>query len=313
MADKSSKIDKTVISEAIKSVQATIKKIQENETHDIDASSMEPMTGEGNPGDVPGNADGKNPDVASANANDLAAIARVSEELEDEMDKEKLSESIKTKIHSLIEAKVASKFKTLKEENEAEFAKKEDELLDQMDAYADEVVQEWVKENKVAIQESYMSRRVMKLAEGLKKLFKENNVDIDSDTSDIIDGYKSENDELRNELNEAISRNASMKKVIAEGKKALVLEKVLTAKAGLAKTQILAIRKLAESTEYESDEQFLNTLDKKVEEELAGSDNHDTPITIDNPKEMNNVGLDAVVPATQSGPTLEEAIAKFRK
>jgi hypothetical protein len=80
-----------------------------------------------------------------------------------------------------------------------------DEMIENLDAYLDYVVAEWMEENAIAIESGIKVEMAESFMEGLKELFYEHNVDIDEDTVDVVAALESELEEMAEEANKAIN------------------------------------------------------------------------------------------------------------
>lgn len=134
-----------------------------------------------------------------------------------------LSEEFKLKAATIFEAAITSKVKEIAEEMEVDYNKKFDEesakakseLVEKVDNYLNYVVNEWMKENELAIETGVKVEMAESLMTGLKSLFEEHNIEIDDETIDVVAGLEEEVEELKTTANEKISENVDLQKQIA--------------------------------------------------------------------------------------------------
>ena len=192
-------------------------------------------------------------------------IEIATEELDDEIEKEKLSESFKAKIHNLIKLKEEAIAADLEDKFEDYKKEYEEDLLDKEDEYLEEVVDEFLDQNKVAVKESIKTRIVEGFIEDMKALLQKYNINIPEEEVSKAEEYAEECDELKQELNDTIVESIRLKKALKESKKQVLVERALRM-AKLTESDERKLRKLAEDVDYVDDDQFVKDFDKKVDE-----------------------------------------------
>lgn len=216
-------------------------------------------------------------DSAEANKKTIAtkpsaASSSMKEQIEEIFGSD-ISEEFKEKATVIFEAAVAAKVADIKESFESEkaaletqyqdtFAKQKEELLaemtEQVDSYIDYVVQEWVKENQVAIDNSLRADIAENFMTKLRDLFVESYIDIPEEKVDVVAEMASKLEELESKLNDTIAENINLKATIAESEKDVIFNQV---SEGLAMTQVEKFRKLAEGVDYDEQENYRKKLE----------------------------------------------------
>jgi len=143
------------------------------------------------------------------------------------------------------------------EESVTEFA---EELTEKVDGYLSYAVEEWMKENELAIESGIKTEVTENFINGLKNLFVEHYIDIPEESVDVLEALAGKTDELESGLNEAIEQNITLQQEINESRK---FEILVQSCDGLADTQIEKLRGLAEGVEFEDADQYqdaINTL-----------------------------------------------------
>ena len=142
-----------------------------------------------------------------------------------------LSEEFKQKAATIFEAAITSKVKEIAEEMEVDYNKKFDEevskakssLVEKVDNYLNYVVNEWMKENELAIERGIKGEIAEDFINGLKKLFEDHYIDVPDEKYDVLEDQASKIEELEKKLNEEIGKNVEMTKENSSLKKSDIL------------------------------------------------------------------------------------------
>jgi len=195
-----------------------------------------------------------------------AEDVNVAEDVEAMFAGEDLSEDFTSKATTIFEAAVVSKvneiLETVTVDLEAELeAEKEDiveSLTSRLDDYMEYVVEEWMKENELAVEQGIRAEIAENFMVGLRNLFTESYIDIPDEKVDLVDELAAKVAELEESVNEEVEKNIASRKELAEAKKAIVLRDVTE---GLTESQVVKMKSLAEGVEFESAEDY----EKKLE------------------------------------------------
>ena len=188
------------------------------------------------------------------------------EEVDEHMDalvagSDDLSEEFKTKAATVFESAVNSKVKEIAETMDADYnnkleqesAKAKEELTEKVDSYLSYVVEEWMKENEIALERGIKGEIAEDFITGLKKLFSEHYIDVPDEKYDVLEAQATKIEDLEKKLNEQIEKNVELNKDNAVKTKNEVMAEVA---ADLADTQKEKFAKLAEEIEYSTSEDF---------------------------------------------------------
>ena len=178
---------------------------------------------------------------------------------------EGLSEDFKKKASTIFEAAVHAKVvdevnKRMEEQAKEVDASKDEfqkELTEKVDGYLTYVVEEWMKENELAIERGIRSELVEDFMTGLKTLFTEHYIDLPEEKVDMVDDLFTKVEELETSLDEEINRGVELQKELAQFKKD---DAVKEATKDLADSDSEKISKLAEGIEFENSEQYIEKL-----------------------------------------------------
>ena len=176
---------------------------------------------------------------------------------------EDLSENFKNKAATIFEAAVNAKVKEQKEKIQAAYDEKlqEDiesqkgELVTKVDSYLNYVVEEWMKENSIAIERGIKGEIAEDFISGLKKLFEDHYIDVPDEKYNVLEDQANKIEELEKKLNEQVDKNVEQNKALGEMKRQDIIDE---ASKDLADTAKEKFNKLAEEVEYSNEEDFKN-------------------------------------------------------
>ena len=179
---------------------------------------------------------------------------------------EELSEEFREKAKVVFEAALNSKVKEIQEALETQYATQLEEakeelktsLVERVDSYLEYVCEEWMTENELAVEHGIKSEMTESFLSGMKSLFEEHYVTIPEDKYDVLESMVEKLDEMETKLNEQIDKNIGLNKRLAESSAQDVLTQV---SSGLAETQKEKLASLAESVEFESEEEYREKLE----------------------------------------------------
>ena len=185
-----------------------------------------------------------------------------------------LSEEFKQKAATVFEAAIKSKVKEIAEDIQADYDKKlteetsksKDELVEKVDSYLAYVVEEWMKENELALERGIKGEIAEDFISGLKKLFEDHYIDVPDEKYNVLEDQSSKIEELNKKLNESIEKNVELTKENGEHKRQNIIDE---ASKELADTQKEKFNKLAEEVEYSNEEDFTAKV-KTIKESYFG-------------------------------------------
>jgi len=179
-----------------------------------------------------------------------------------------LSEDFKIKAATIFEAAVKSKVRSEIEriheevltEKEGEIDSFKDELAEKVDTYLNYVVEEWTKENELAIERGLKGEIAEDFISGLKQLFEDHYIDVPDEKYDVLEAQSEKISELEDKLNESIDKTVELTKISSN----LIREQVISeVSEDLADTEIEKFKSLTEDVDFTDEESFrvkLNTL-----------------------------------------------------
>ena len=189
----------------------------------------------------------------------------MTEHLESLFNGENLSEEFMSKTAVIFEAALNERTSKIREQVlresasiiEEEVQKVTEELATRLDEYLNYAVDEWMKENKLAVENGIRTEIAESFIGGLKNLFETHYIEVPEKKHDILEDLFNENQELESALNEQIKANMEISKEVTAGQaRAIFLETV----SDLSRVDAERLASLAESIEFSSSEDFQNKL-----------------------------------------------------
>ena len=174
---------------------------------------------------------------------------------------EDLSEEFKSKAATIFEAAVNSKVKEAKKKMHAGYEEKlkeesekaKGELVEKVDSYLAYVVEEWMKENELALERGIKGEIAEDFISGMKKLFEEHYISVPDEKYDVLEDQASKIESLEKKLNEEIEKNVELNKVKSDKDRTLIVKEMSEDLADTAKEKF---NKLAEEVEYSNETDF---------------------------------------------------------
>ena len=174
---------------------------------------------------------------------------------------EGLSEEFKSKAATIFEAALKSKVSEMKKKMNASYEQKlkeesdnaKAELVEKVDSYLSYVVEEWMKENALAVERGIKGEIAEDFISGLKKLFEDHYIDVPDEKYDVLEDQASKIEDLEKKLNEQIEKNVELNKENGDLVKQDIIDE---AASSLTDTQKEKFNKLAEEVEFSNSEEF---------------------------------------------------------
>jgi len=221
------------------------------------------------------------------------------EKMKEDMDAllsgENLSEEFVTKATTIFEAAVIARAEEVISEAEEQLMEEfeiaveaiKEDLASKVDGYLNYMVEEWMKDNEIAIQSGLKAEITEEFLTGLRDLFIEHNIDIPEDKVDIVEELAAQLEATEAVLNEEIARGIELSQALNEQKK---IEAIYTACEGLTQTQVEKMKSLAEGVDFTTEEEFTTKLDTlkesyfKADVKVATTDALDDEVLLEEEK-----------------------------
>ena len=206
---------------------------------------------------------------------DIEALTAGEDGLSEEF-KSKATTIFEAAVHAKVVDEVNARMEQQAKEQEAGSKEFQKELTEKVDGYLTYVVEEWMKENELAIERGIRSELVEDFMSGIKTLFTEHYIDIPEEKVDMVDDLFTKVEDLETSLDEEINRGVELQKELAQFKKDDALQ---SATKDLADTDSEKISKLAEGIEFENTEQYIEKLNVLKESYFPKTDSVTSEIT----------------------------------
>lgn len=172
-----------------------------------------------------------------------------------------LSEDFKAKATSIFEAAVIARVNaemdkvasSLEEKYATDVAEYKDGIVEKIDSYLNYVVENWMKENELALENGLRTEIAEDFMAGLKVLFKEHYIEVPEEKYDVIGELQAKAAELEAKLDEAIGSNVDLNKEVTSLKRQAVVEEL---SKDLADTEAAKLGKLLEGVDFENEDLY---------------------------------------------------------
>jgi len=177
-----------------------------------------------------------------------------------------LSEEFKSKAATIFESAVKSKVRgeidRMQDAYDQELVESTEavksELTDKIDSYLNYVVEEWMKENELAIERGLKGEIAEDFIAGLKQLFEDHYVDVPDEKYDVLEAQSEKIAELEEKVNKSLEDSVSLKEENSNLTRQIVISE---ATSDLTETEIEKFKSVTEDVEFDSAESFRNKID----------------------------------------------------
>lgn len=229
-------------------------------------------------------------DNSAKNKASIATKGAVKEDVEEMFSGDELSEDLKEKavivFEAAVEARCIVETARLEEEFEQQLdeavAEIQEEITAKVDQYLDYVIEQWVEDNKIAIESSLRAEIAEEFMGNLHKLFVESNIKVPDEQIDVLGEMTAKVEELESKLDESVNKQLELQAVIDEAEKEAVFDEV---SEGLAATQVEKLRTLAEGIDYVDADTYKKKLDIVKETYFADKRQASTATLVDESEE----------------------------
>jgi len=203
---------------------------------------------------------------AKAEIEEKIKSINVKEDVDALVEGEDLSEEFKDKAATIFEAAVKSKtreeiariYESMTSEFEEKLEESTEALTEKVDTYLNYVVEEWTKENELAIERGLKGEIAEDFISGLKQLFEDHYIDVPDEKYDVLEAQSEKIAELEEKVNNVMEQNIALTSV----KSGLVREQVISeACEELTDTEIEKFKSLTEDVDFADEESFKAKLD----------------------------------------------------
>jgi hypothetical protein len=224
---------------------------------------------------------------------------------------ETLSEGFQEKAATIFEAAVKTKVAGEIDRLEAEYTQHleeetagiRDELVEKVDGYLNYVVENWMEENRVAIENGLRAEIAESFMEALKGVFTEHYIEVPESKTDMVDDLAEQVEELESQLTKATEDNIRLNESVADFRRTEILAE---ASKDLAVTEAEKLKTLAEDIDFEDAETFAKKVSTLKESYFAKE-------TVTESVEEAEVSMNAEGEEIEVSPIMEKYLAALSK
>ena len=231
----------------------------------IDVDDAQTADGKKQTEPVKGKKKMKEPKMSASDASAKIDTPKMKEHVDAIFGGEELSEEFKDKATTVFEAAVSERVNAINEELHTEYAEKLDEAIEstkeelskKLDDYLGYVVEEWMKDNELALEMGIKSELAESFLTGLHGLFESHYITVPDDKTDLLEELVGKVSELEGNLNESLEKNVELRKELIESR---CVEIFAESAKGLVDTDVEKLKSLAEGLDFETEEQYREKL-----------------------------------------------------
>jgi len=186
---------------------------------------------------------------------------RLEQHLDALFDGEELSESFQNKAATIFEAAINERVDEIETELVEAYQKVLEEsieettkdLIEKLDDYLGYVVEQWMEENALSVENGIRTDVAENFILGLKELFENSYIDVPDEKYDILGEVAEANDELENALDAVLEENIVLRKEIGAHRCGEIFAEETQ---GMTDLEIDRLASLSENIDFETEEQF---------------------------------------------------------
>ena len=187
-----------------------------------------------------------------------------------------LSEEFKTQASKIFEAAVIARVNNevealtteLTEQNAAEFEILKEGLVEKVDSYLNYVIEQWMKDNEIGVEQGLRTEVAEDFMLGLKNLFQEHYFEVPEDRVDVLEDMSAKVDDANAKLDETIQSNIDLKAELDAIKRDRIIE---SACKDLTATDAEKMSKLLEGVEFDNEKLFIEKVKVVKENYFPGN------------------------------------------
>ena len=183
---------------------------------------------------------------------DLKALVNEEATLSDEF-KQKAETIFEAAINAKVNAEIDILEEKYNEEVSEEIEATKKDLVEKVDSYLNYVVEGWMEDNKLAIQNGLRTEIAEDFMNKLKDLFTESHIQVPEDKVDMVDELADNVEELEAQLNDSTQRSIQMAEELELYKRDFIIREF---SKDLAETQVEKLKGLAENVDFEDEDTF---------------------------------------------------------
>jgi hypothetical protein len=178
---------------------------------------------------------------------------------------QELSEDFKSSAATLFEAHLNERVHQIEEQLKGQYedlleqhtVAVTEELVERIDDYLNYVVEEWMQENRLAVEQGLRTEITENFIGNLRSLFAESYIEVPEEKLDLFESTVEQAEALDGELQSQVEKNIELSEEVEQLKCEIVFREIAE---GLTDTDSEKLRRLAEDLEFDTVEQFAEKL-----------------------------------------------------
>jgi hypothetical protein len=172
-----------------------------------------------------------------------------------------LSEEFKQKASTLFEAAISARIHEEKVKLEEKYISElseevesiRSELVEKIDGYLNYVVEQWMEENELAVEQGIRTEIAESFMTQLQQVFVEHYIEVPEGKEDLVDDLSGKVDELEEQLTSATEKSVKLAEELETLKRAQIIAE---ASEGMVSTEAEKLKSLVEGVDYDDAESF---------------------------------------------------------
>ena len=229
---------------------------------------------------------------------------------------EDLSEDLREKAETVFEAAVSARVAEMNEAYSEAFDQQlaeateqlKEDMTSKVDEYINYLSEQWMEDNRVAIESSLKVEVAESFMSGLKGLIEAHNVILPEDEdADVLTSLEARVQELESSLEEETAEKIKLNNELVEASVQNIFNEATN---GLAETQIEKLRALSEGLDYDSTEDFSNKLNTLKESYFDNKPAKSSDIEDSDPVELDEEVKSPVGPIANYAAAISRTVRK---
>ena len=184
---------------------------------------------------------------------------------------EEFQKKATTVFEAAVSAKVSKEVAKLKETAEGRISEEleavKEEFANRIENFLSYACEEWMTENELAIEAGLKAEVTEAFMGGLKKLFIESNINVPTESLDVVADMGEKLDDMETRLNEQVEKNIALHEAVGGYRKNEILNEL---SRGLVEVQKDKFSNLAEAVEFKNEETYREKLEQ-IKESYFGT------------------------------------------
>jgi ABC-type uncharacterized transport system ATPase subunit len=176
-----------------------------------------------------------------------------------------LTEEFKEKATTIFEAAVSARVSQIQESLEEELALRalteseelKEGLVEKVDGYLDFIVEQWMKNNEIALERGIKAEIFESFIDKMKDVFVEHNINLPDDEFSLVESLQEKVEAIEETLDEQVAQNIELNKIIKQYAKQTAIDEATN---GMTDIDAEKFALLSEEIQFDDEESFTKKL-----------------------------------------------------